>query len=163
MIGRRNEWSRLARHDADTRALWRQILPTFESQVLGPSFEAMARYWTQHFAAPETLGAPPDQVGPTTIVLADGTHRQIDVLAARGQPTDPGDRDVLALGAAKVGEVMGRRQLLRLEEARAALGPRAREARLLLFGARFSPNLLQEAARRPDLEIVDLERLYHGS
>lgn len=161
-ILRRNQ-SRLARHDADTRALWRQILPTFESQVLGPSFEAMARYWTQHFAAPETLGAPPDQVGPTTIVLADGTHRQIDVLAAHGQPTDPGDRDVLALGEAKVGEVMGRRQLLRLEEARAALGPRALEARLLLFGARFSPNLLQEAARRPDLEIVDLERLYHGN
>jgi len=161
-ILRRNQ-SRLARHDADTRALWRQILPTFESQILGPSFEAMARYWTAHFAAPETLGAPPDQVGPTTVILGDGTHRQIDVLAARGQPADPQDRDVLALGEAKAGEVMGRGHLARLEEARTALGPRAREARLLLFGAGFSPSLLAEAARRPDLEIVDLERLYHGS
>jgi len=161
-ILRRNQ-SRLTRHDADTRALWRQILPTFESQVLGPSFEGMARYWTAHFAVSETLGALPDQVGPTTVVLGDGTHRQIDVLAVRGQPADPEDRDVLALGEAKAGEVLGRSHLARLEEARTALGPRARDARLLLFGTRFSPGLMGVAARRPDLEIIDLERLYHGS
>jgi uncharacterized protein len=161
-ILRRNQ-SRLTRHDSDTRALWRQILPIFESQVLGPSFEGMARYWTAHFAAPETLGALPDQVGPTTVVLGDGTHRQVDVVAVRGQPADPENRGVLALGEANGGELMSRGHLSRLEQARAALGPTAQEARLLLFGTRFSPGLMGVAARRPDLEIIDLERLYHGS
>jgi len=159
----RRHQSRLARHDADTRSLWRQIQPTFESQVLGPSFEAVARYWTAHFAGTASLGGAPEQVGSTTVVLPDRTPRQIDVLAVRGGPERPAGREILALGEAKAGETLGRGHLARLEEARGAFGSTARDARLLLFGVRFSRSLGEEAARRSDVELVDLERLYQGS
>ena len=52
---------------------------------------------------------------------------------------------------------------MRLEEARAALGGRAADATLLLFGVEFTPALISTAANRGDVELIDLDRLYHGS
>jgi len=50
----------------------------------------------------------------------------------------------------------------RLERARAHLGPRAKDAKLLLFGSAIDQALRAHADRRSDVEIVDLERLYEG-
>ncbi len=51
--------------------------------------------------------------------------------------------------------------LRRLERARALLGPA--EAKLLLVSiGGFDRALRDEADRRPDVELVDLERLYEG-
>jgi len=50
-----------------------------------------------------------------------------------------------------------------LEAARAAMGTRASHAKLLLFAPSFQKNLASSAASRPDVELVDLERLYPGS
>jgi hypothetical protein len=69
---------------------------------------------------------------------------------------------VRALGEAKVGERFTLRHVRRLEAARAALGERAKGARLLLFGAAFEDAVRHAAEGRGDLEIVDLERLYGG-
>ena len=46
------------------------------------------------------------------------------------------------------------------KEARAVLGERAAEARLLLFGTAFAQEPMQEARGRRDVELIDLERLY---
>jgi uncharacterized protein len=163
----RRHRARLGRHGVDTQALWRELIPTFRSQVLGPCFEAMARSWVTHFAARKTLGGAPDYVGPTTLAVTDGEtglaeRREIDVVVSAGDAATPGERTVLALGEAKVAERMALRHVRRLEEARVALGERARAAKLLLFGQSFDDTVCTAAAERADLEIIDLERLYAG-
>jgi hypothetical protein len=159
----RKHQSRLSRHDADARAIWRHVLPTFDSQVVGPSFEAAARYWTMHFAEPDTLGGHPDHVGPTTVMLEDGSERQIDIVVAADDGGVPSHRTILALGEAKAGELLTEHHLHRLEAARNALGERAAGAKLLLFGPEAAPDLTTLLVDRADVEYVDLERLFAGS
>ena len=117
----------------------------------------------RRFADPESVGGSPDVVGPSLAII-DGKECQLDVLVAADDGAGtPGERTVLAIGEAKAGETIGAGHLRRLEKARAALGTRAARAKLLLFGPNFSPDLTAEAAGRPDVEVVDLDRLYHGS
>jgi hypothetical protein len=158
---------RLERHSVDTEALWRDLAPTFRSQVLGPCFESMARSWTRHFAAPDTIGGSPDHVGPTTLTVTNrktgvSEQREIDVVVAADDATEPSGRTVCALGEAKVGACFTLRHVRRVEEARTPLGDRAEGAKLLLFGAAFDEAVQAAAGERQDLEIVNLERLYEG-
>ena len=156
----RRHQARLSRHDADTARTWRHIRPTFASQVLGPCFEAAARYWAAHFADPASLGGYPDHVGPVTVVLPDGAEHQVDVVVAAADSESPLERSVLALGEAKSGERVTKRHPQRLEAVRTVLGHRAAGARLILFGADFAPGLTRAALERDDVELVDLDRLY---
>jgi hypothetical protein len=158
----RRHQSRLARHGADTRRIWRQLRPTFGSQVMGPTFEALARYWTLHFADADDVGGSPDHVGPTVLSSGDGREGQIDVLVAADDAETPSERSVRAVGEAKAGERITATHLRRLEEFRTFLGARASDAKLLLFGVDFSPALLSRAKTRSDVELIDLERLYGG-
>lgn len=159
----RRHHERLARHDADTMQVWRSLAPPFESHIVGPVFEDAARFWTGHIASQLTIGGSPDHVGPTTLVLPDGSVRELDVVVAADDAREPSARTVLAIGEAKSGERITVRHLRRLEEARSALGDRAGGARLILFGVRFAPDLRTMANARHDVELVDLDRLYHGS
>jgi uncharacterized protein len=158
----RKHSARLAGHDADTRAIWTELAPTFDSQVVGPCFEAAARSWTQRLASPRTLGGTAAHVGPTTLTLADGTEQQLDVVVA-GPAATPGQRTLHAIGEAKAGTLITVRHIRRLEEARAALGRPAADAKLICFGARISPEVRTLARGRSDLEVVDMERLYDGN
>ncbi|HUP19940.1 MAG TPA: ATP-binding protein [Gemmatimonadota bacterium] len=158
----RRHHERFSRHDANTLRIWRHVRPTFESQVVGPGFEAAARYWTAHFADPITLGGQPDHVGPTTISLVDGSGMEVDVVVAAADSRVASERRILSLGEAKAGERISERHLQRLEEARSALGDRAADAKLLLFGMDFTPSLTATATRRGDVELIDLDRLYGG-
>lgn len=158
--------ARLGRHGVDTSALWRELVPTFRSRVLGPCFESMARYWTAHFATRETLGGPPDHVGPTTLTVTNrdtgvAEPREIDVVVS-GSEAVASERRIFAVGEAKVGERLTPGHVRRLEEARSALGARAEGARLLLFGESFDVAVRTAADERADLELIDLERLYGG-
>ncbi len=166
-IIRRHE-ARLGRHSVNTEALWRDLIPTFRSQVLGPCFEAMARSWTTHFASHDTVGGSPDHVGPTSLTVTNSETgatepREIDVVVAAHDAVEPSGRTVYALGEAKVGERFTLRHVRRLEDARIALGDRAEGAKLLLFGSSFDDAVQVSAGERADLEIVDLERLYEGA
>lgn len=154
---------RLSSVAADTRALWQSLRATFRSLVLGPCFEAMARDWVTHWAHADTLGGTADHVGSTVIASADTGDQEIDVVVAADDGATPDRRTVRALGEAKVGETLTMAHLRRLERARAHLGPRAQQARLLLFGSTIDDTLRTHAAQQPDVELVDLERLYHGS
>lgn len=164
----RRQRARLERHGVDTEALWADLVPTFRSQVLGPCFESMARWWTRHFASHDTVGGSPDHVGPTSLAVTNretgGTElREIDVVVAADDAAEPSGRTVHALGEAKVGERFTMRHVQRLEDARIALGHRAAGARVLLFGSRFDEAVQACARNRVDLDIVDLERLYEGA
>ena len=73
----------------------------------------------------------------------------------------------MAIGEAKAAMTPVRvRELRRLEHLRGLL-PSARveqPPKLLLFGrAGFSADLTAEAAARPDVELISLDRLYSGS
>lgn len=159
----RRHRDRLARHGADTAHLWRGMQTMFDSQVRGPCFEDAARYWVRHFAHAETLGGRPDHVGPTTLTLPDGQERQVDLVVAADDALVPNERTICAVGEAKAGERITAPHVTRLEEIRTALGPRATAAKILLFGVEFAPDVSALAARRNDLELIDLVRLYEGA
>jgi uncharacterized protein len=145
----------------DPQALWRQrLIDVFDSQVRGPAFEQQGRTFVEQFASDDTVPGGRAHVGPSRLTV-DGVERQLDVVVADDHP-DPASRRITAIGEAKAGEVIGRRHLDRLTEARHRLGSRAEDARLLLIGSSFDPALDTETRRRDDVEVVDLQRLYHG-
>ncbi len=151
--------------DREPSATWkRRLAATFDAHVRGPVFEEQVRTWARRYAAAETLGAEPDHLGPSAVVI-DGTERQLDlVVATLGDPDEqPAGREIHTIGEAKSGEVVGHGHLRILEQARAAYGGRAVRAKLLLAAPSFTAELRSEADRRPDIELIDLERLYHGN
>jgi hypothetical protein len=157
------EPNRTTLRERDIRAAWgRRLVAAFDSRVRGPVFEEQARAWVRRFAAPETVGGDAGYVGPSQVTI-ESTEYQIDVVVAGGdEGVAPAERPVLAIGEAKAGETVGMAPLRHLERARAALGPNAAGAKLLLFAPAFADDLRLTASRRADTELVDLERLYRG-
>lgn len=159
----------LARFEArDTTDAWNDALPRFRSQVLGPHFEAICRTWTERHASAETLGGRPKRVGFT--IVNDAKERaqyEIDVVAEAAGDRVLGKPRLLAIGEAKSSESpRSLADLARLDRLRGLLADRANVGRtkLLLFGrGGFDADLGREAARRQDVQLVDLERLYEGS
>jgi uncharacterized protein len=146
----------------DPQALWRQrLIDVFDSQVRGPVFEQQARTFVEQFASDDTVPEGRAHVGPSRLTV-DGVERQLDVVVVADDHPDPASRRITAIGEAKAGEVIGRRHLDRLTEARHRLGSRAEGAGLLLIGSSFDPALDTETRHRDDVEVVDLQRLYHG-
>lgn len=151
--------------DRDPRSTWEDKLSTtFNSLVRGPVFEEQARQWVRRHADPVTIGGDPAHVGPS-VVSQSGAERQLDVVVAAAHQPDsqPSERTVLALGEAKAGETVAEGRLRELERARAVLGSRAAHAKLLLFAPEFTPALSALARQRADVELIDLDRLYHGA
>jgi uncharacterized protein len=151
--------SRLRSRDPQT--LWEERLTeVFDSQVRGPVFEQLARTFVERFASDDTVPGERAHVGPSRLT-SRGRAWELDLVVTDEHP-DPASRRITAIGEAKAGERIGRRHLDRLVQARDQLSSRAAEARLLLVGSSFDEELLIEVTDRDDLEIVDLDRLYHG-
>ncbi|MGH2467445.1 MAG: AAA family ATPase [Candidatus Limnocylindrales bacterium] len=158
----------LARFEARlTAEAWTDASTTFHAQVVGPQFEQLARTWARSYASAATLGGRPSVIGFTQVNDASARSRiELDVVAVAGNPN--ADRPlVLALGEAKGGvAVRTIADLRKLERGKAILGERAEvdSARLLLFSrSGFERDLLDLAAQRDDIELVDIERLYRGN
>lgn len=150
---------RTALRSRDRGEVWRErLVDTFDSRVRGPVFEQQARTWVERFAAEASIGGHPDHVGPS-VAHVDRIDVELDaVVAAAGD--DPAARTITAIGEAKAGETLTERHLHRLDRARAALGPRAATAKLLLFGVKFHDALRK--LDRHDVELIGLDRLYNG-
>ena len=137
---------------------------TVAARIYGPHFEDLARRWCLEYAEDETLGGPPGSVRPTEVPCPEHKDRhELDIVVAN----DPSGGLIIAIGEAKAASsAMEVRELRRLEHLRGLL-PSARvdqPPKLLLFGrSGFSPELVAEAAARPDVELIGLERLYQGS
>lgn len=149
-----------------TRAAWTAAEPRFRSNVLGPHFEALAREWTRRYAARRTLGGRPRTVGFVQVNDPEARHAyELDVVAMADRE-DGGMPTVLAIGEANSSDrPRGLGDLSRLIRLRGLLARRAdvTRTRLLLFGrAGFQPDLVDAARRQPDVELVDLARLYEG-
>ena len=149
----RPAWPRLERGRG--REVWAAAVSTWSSQVLGPHLEGLAREWALLHASEETLRGVPEHVD--SAVVADPHGRQtheIDLVAVVGA-------QVLALGEVKLTEPMGRRHLERLRHVRSLLGDRAVGARLLLVSG--SGRFIDDVSEEPDVECVDLDRIYGGN
>ncbi|WP_219471841.1 hypothetical protein [Nonomuraea rhizosphaerae] len=140
--------------------IWRTSAPTFRSNILGPHFAELARDWV-HRSAPDELDRPTGfgQVGFGSVQDDRGRAKHdIDVLAAEGD-------HIRLIGEAKA--TLNRRglpDLERLDAIREVLtrqGHDTAETTTALFSATgFTPDLVEEAASRPDTVLVDLERMY---
>lgn len=147
----------------DTRRLWEEVLVrTFDSRVRGPVFEQLARDWVTRHAATETIGGVLGHVGPSTLTGEFACKLEVVVTSARTAHRAPSEREVLALGEAKAGARLDLTDLRRLERARDALSGATPDSKLLLFAPDFAEELRATAADRPDVELVDLARLYRG-
>jgi uncharacterized protein len=149
---------------------WAAAQATVRAQILGPSFEQVARDWTARYAAPESLGTEPGEVGTTVVNDSAGrSQHELDVVVLEpGQRRQAREPVVRALGEAKSSDV--RRtvaDLDRMDRIRALLvarGVEAATARILLFGrSGFHPDLSAAARKRGDVELIDLDRLWTGA
>ncbi len=146
--------------DRDPLTVWdTRLKDVFGARVRGPIFEEQARTWVRRFASDQTLPQR-DYVGPSYATL-DGVDHELDVVVT-GSGHMPGQRKIVAIGEAKAGEKLGDGHLKHLERVRAALGEKAVDAKLLLFGSSVDANLRKKSESREDVEIVDLDRLYGG-
>ncbi len=152
-----------------THAAWSDAAARFESGVAGPAFEAIARAWTSRYASADTLGGTAARVGSTVVNDSVGRSRvEIDVVALEARSHDEADLNptLLLIGEARSGpDPRGMADLHRLQRARELLAGRARveRTRLAIFAAGgFTADLQDEATRRSDVVLVDLERLYAG-
>ena len=152
-----------------TLAAWSDATARFESGVAGPAFEAIARAWTSRYASADTLGGTAARVGSTVVNDSAGRSRvEIDVVALEARSNDEAgvNPTLLLIGEAKSGpDPRGLADLRRLERAKELLAGRAHveRTRLAIFAAGgFTADLQNEATRRSDVELIDLERLYAG-
>jgi hypothetical protein len=130
-------------------AVWHDARARFAAQVAGPHFEELCREYA--LAAPaETFGGLPGEVGAGVVndpALKEGIEVDVVVLgpAVTGEP-----RRVLSVGEAKLGQVMGARQLRRLARARDLLTQRGYDTSQTVLacysGAGFSDELRQASA-----------------
>ncbi|HVB26753.1 MAG TPA: hypothetical protein VNE21_02435 [Mycobacteriales bacterium] len=150
---------RLARRHG--RALWAEVADTVSARIYGPHFETLARLWCAEYAGQATLGGTASSVGPTVVACREhASSHELDVVVSEVRADRPSR--IIALGEAKWrSRPTGLDELARLEHLRVVLG--AEQAKLLLFARRGFTAELAAMARRPDVELIDLERLYAGS
>lgn len=155
---------RTALRERNVRGTWdSRLAATFDSRVRGPVFEEQARTWVRRFADEATLGGHPTHVGPSSVTIAK-TEYELDVIVTGGEDVAvASERQILCLGEAKAGETVGIAHLNHIQQAKASLGERAANAKILLFAPAFTKELQRVAAKRGDMELVDFERLYSGS
>jgi hypothetical protein len=163
----RPEWSDLER-PGHAKQVWERAEPTFLSKVVGPRFEQVCRSWTQWYADPAaTLGGNRTRVQSGVVPdPAARTGHEVDVVVF-GQGDLTHER-LLAVGEAKWNQAMGISHVQRLQHIRELLRARtdieAQAARLLCFsGSGFTTELRDYADRSKDVELIDLDRLYHGT
>jgi len=140
------------------RAVWDVSGPTWSSQVRGPHAETVFAEWVRRYASLDTIGGLPVRLGRFT--LADERNRsrlELDLAGERADGTYSFLAEVKAGGA-----LVGIEQLERLQRARELLGARGRDAKLVIAALGGFTAELVHAGTRPDVELVDLDRLYGG-
>ncbi len=146
--------------------VWTESADLVASLIHGPHLEDLARAWCLDHASAETLGGLPSRCEPALVACREHTtNHELDVVVSADSP-HVGTR-ILAIGEVKaVRSPVGLNQLRRLEHIRTLLPGHtdSDRPRLLLFARHgFTLDLTSEADTRPDVELIDLPRLYGGS
>ncbi|WP_245657222.1 AAA family ATPase [Herbidospora mongoliensis] len=150
-------WPQLMR-GAATERIWAASRERFAAQVMGPHFERVCREWTLHFAE-DRFGTWPVQVTAGTVNDTSGrTTHELDVVAV-----GPG-RELLAIGEAKWGEVMGEGHLARLRRILGLVQAGDRydtsATRLVCFSGEGFTEGLRAAERLGEVELIGPGDLY---
>ncbi|MDI1459934.1 ATP-binding protein [Catellatospora sp. KI3] len=145
--------------------IWPGVRDTVAAKIHGPHFEELCRQWTLVYAADASRGGFANQVRSATISCRE--HQQGHELDVVALSENAFERDrVTAIGEAKSGGgPVGVAELARLDHLRDLVPPAkvTDPPRLVLFSrSGFTPNLLARAKTRPDLELIDIDRLYRG-
>ena len=137
---------------------WADSQSSFESLVLGPHSEQLARTYVRR-VGDALIGVPIVTVGTTVINdKNDRAAHQLDIVAL-GPGTGPQHRVIEAIGEAKLRE-LNAGDLRRLERVRTVLRG-AEDAHIVLVSASgFADGLDTEAADRADVHLVDLKDVY---
>jgi hypothetical protein len=137
---------------------WADSQSSFESLVLGPHSEQLARTYVRR-VGDALIGVPIVTVGTTVINdKNDRAAHQLDIVAL-GPGTGPQHRVIEAIGEAKFRE-LNAGDLRRLERVRTVLRG-AEDAHIVLVSASgFADGLDTEAADRADVHLVDLKDVY---
>ncbi|MEV5470703.1 ATP-binding protein [Streptomyces griseoincarnatus] len=150
-----------------TEQAWQRARPAFQSQILGPHFEEVARAWTRLWAPDEIEGLDFGWTGRTEVPDPSArTKHEVDVLMlAGGESPQQAHRTLQLIGEAKATAARrGLKDLERLDHIKALLarqGHHTDDTRLALFSLHgFWPDLEREAARRGDVLLIGLEQLY---
>ena len=148
-----------------TDRVWARARATVGLRIYRPHFASVARQWCLRHAAEATVGGVARAARPTSIACPEhGREHELEAVFVE-DPVASGR--VIAFGETNAaGGLMDAGQLRRLEHLRGLLpGERVgRPPRLLLFSrSGFTAGLSGEAAARPDVELVDLVRLYRGA
>ena len=139
--------------------------PTPAGQVAAPAphLERLANDWVLQHALPDSIGGTPRHSGQG-VIRRNATSNQVDVVVTELDRN--GVDRVIAIGEVKaerssmgVGE-LDRLDSIELPPKTLRLGP---IRRLLFARAGFTAELRRVAARRGDVELIDLERLYGGN
>ena len=155
-------WRGLA-DDGRRAEAWTAGAPAWSSQVLGPHLEQLARVWAARFASPPTLGGPHGFVGRAELAdRAERVAREVDVAVLEAGQQPSRTARVLAIGEAKLTADVD--ALAHLDRCADLLEQRsgARPLRLLVFHETATAGLRAAVRRRPEVELVSLERLYRG-
>ncbi len=151
--------------------VWAACQDVFRSRVVGPHFEEMCRTWTRRYADASTAGVELGHVGRHS--ANDARRREsfeLDVVVCapgQGEMSGPrARRTVHAIGEAKLSRLaLGDLDRLDRLAALVEFNGRARTAahtkRLLFSATGFDSTLHSAAESRNDVELIDLERLYH--
>ncbi|MEV0035113.1 ATP-binding protein [Streptomyces sp. NPDC050804] len=147
--------------------VWRQAAPTFNSKILGPHFEDLARDFTRRYAHTLLPAGLPGPLGTTEVAdQAARTKHEVDVIAlAAGERPQAPRAKIALLGEAKATAARrGTGDLDRLEHIRELLTDQGYDTTgtiLALYSLHgFYPDLIELAARRHDVLLVDLPTLY---
>jgi uncharacterized protein len=152
----RPQWSQL--EGGRARAVWQDARSRFLALVAGPHFEQICRDFALT-APPGLFGGLPATVG-AGVVTDPASRESIQVDVAVLGPQVPGEQQrVLSLGEAKLGRVLGSRQVRRLRRAAELLAARGYDTRgtaiACYSGAGFEPGT--EGAL-----LIGLRELYAG-
>ena len=165
LINRRH---RARLEDRQAPEVWADATATYRSQIAGPHFESICRQWVDRYAAEETVGGLADP--SASVQVNDQQRRQaydLDVVALQQDPQSGKTKTIQVVGEAKAYR-LGADSLIHLDHLADLLSGRSgvtlsTTAKRLLFSAEgFTPELAAEANDRPDVELVDLHRLYEG-
>lgn len=156
-------WDQLQRPGMAER-VWKASKHRFDSKIIGPHFEQLAREWSMFHAEPEVFGELPTSVASGVVSdPAAKTSHEVDVAVVAA--TGDGPKRLLAIGEAKWNYEMGRAHLERLERIRELLKKSGKfdtsHTRLMcVSGSGFNEPLRIAAAARDDVLLIGLDELY---
>ncbi|MFE0721085.1 ATP-binding protein [Streptomyces rochei] len=156
-------WPQLERPGNAAR-VWQASRRRFVANVLGPHFEQVCREWALHHADPDLLGGLPAHVGHG-VVNDPPTRTSHEVDVAVVGVADGTKPPLLAIGEAKWNDTMGTAHIDRLRHIRDVITRTGRydtsRTKLLCFsGTGFNDKARRAADTSPDVELVDLPKLY---